>query len=59
MADEIPNSQILSAGAHAEKQSVHKSDQKKSLSWTVLLDNIKLLAVKIIKKARFMVIYYS
>ena len=44
MADGIPNSQILSAGAHAEKQSVPKSDQKKSLSWTVLLDNIKLLA---------------
>ena len=32
---------------------------KKSLRWTVLLDNIKLLAVKIIKKARFLVIYYS
>ncbi|RHK39695.1 hypothetical protein DW068_06875 [Anaerobutyricum hallii] len=32
---------------------------KKSLRWTVLPDNIKLLAVKIIKKARFMVIYYS
>lgn len=49
MADKIPDSQILPAGAHAEKKSVHNSDPKKSLRWTVLLDNIKLLAAKIIK----------
>ena len=29
MADKIPDSQMLPAGAHAEKKSVHKSDRKK------------------------------
>ena len=54
MADKIPDSQMLPAGAHAEKKSVHNSDRKKSLRWTVLLDNIKLLAVKIIKKGEIL-----
>ena len=67
MADKIPDSQMLPAGAHAEKKSVHKSDRKKESAldciishvFVIKIDNIKLLAVKIIKKARFMVIYYS
>ena len=53
MADKIPIRRLFRLGPGNET-SVHNSDRKKSLRWTVLPDNIKLLAVKIIKKARFM-----
>lgn len=45
MADKIPDSQMLPAGAHAEKKSVHNSDRKKSLRWTVKIMNVKMFEI--------------
>ena len=56
MADKIPDSQMLPAGAHAEKESVHKSDRKKSLSWTGEIPGnlfiIKIMNMKMFKITR-------
>jgi len=57
MADKIPDSQMLPAGAHAEKKSVHKSDRKKESALDCIISHV--FVIKIMKKARFMVIYYS
>ena len=47
MADKIPDSQMLPAGAHAEKKSVHKSDRKKESALDCIISHV--FVIKIMK----------